>query len=427
MSHTECIPEGEPKKMRDANQPLNAQIINDGAGTQDAVDLGNGIFMSRDVSNLCLVTTGDGDVLINTGIIYSAAENKRRFDAVSDKPICKIVFTQSHEDHIGGWPTFNAPGVETIGQANLPFVRTQYRDLGAAMAARSRRLWSRDQKRELTERPEPVLTTTFHDTHSFELGGRSFELLSVPGGETVDSLAVWLPDEKIVFTGNMTGPIFGHVPNLYTVRGDRYRYVQWYIDSVQRVIDLKPEVLITGHGEPIRGAVSIRDSLTRMRDAAQYLRDATFEGMNAGKSLWELMETITLSPELAIPQGHGKVPWIVRSIWEEHLGWFRYESTTELYGTPANSVFPDLIALAGGAEPVLNLANRYLSESQPLKALHLAEAVKPGSPSHRRALEIQLEAQKAILAAAGRENFSEVRWLESEIHRLETALTGTTP
>ena len=56
--------------------------------------------------------------------------------------------------------------------------------------------------------------------------------------------------------------------------------------------------------------------------------------MNAGTDLWTLMGQVTLPPELDIPQGHGKVPWIVRAIWEEHVGWFRYESTTELYDVP---------------------------------------------------------------------------------------------
>jgi alkyl sulfatase BDS1-like metallo-beta-lactamase superfamily hydrolase len=407
---------------RDANQPLNAQIINDGAGRQDAVDLGHGIFLSKDVSNLYLVTTGDGSVLINTGIIYSAAENKRRFDAVSSAPIRTIIFTQSHEDHIGGWPTFNAPGVETIGQANLPFVRTQYRDLGEAMGRRSRRLWSRDQKQELKERPEPVPTTLFHDSHAFELGGRRFELYSVPGGETVDSLVVWLPQDRIAFTGNMTGPIFGHVPNLYTVRGERYRYVQWYLDSVQRVIDLEPEVLITGHGEPVRGADNICQRLTQMRDAVQYLRDKVFEGMNAGVDLWTLMGSIQLPDHLAIPQGHGKVPWIVRSIWEEHMGWFRFESSTELYNLPPQAVFGDLVELAGGVGPVIALAEKHLLAHRPLQALHLAEAVEAVDPGNRKGLRLQLEANEAILRREGRENFSEVRWLESEIRRLQTAL-----
>jgi glyoxylase-like metal-dependent hydrolase (beta-lactamase superfamily II) len=61
-----------------------------------------------------------------------------------------------------------------------------------------------------------VLTTTFLDAHAFELGGRRFELYATSGGETTDSLVVWLPDERTVFTGNLTGPLFGHIPNLYT-------------------------------------------------------------------------------------------------------------------------------------------------------------------------------------------------------------------
>ncbi len=410
--------------MAEQNQPLNAVIVNAGEGQQDAVDLGQGIFMSNDISNAYRVITDGGDVIINTGIVFSRDENWRRLNAVSSNPIAKIIFTQSHDDHIGGWQLFNQPGTETIVQANFAHVRGYFQKLGTAMKRRSRHLWRRDIKQEVVERPEPVITTTFLDSHRFELGGRRFELYSVPGGETIDSLVVWLPGERIIFTGNMTGPIFGHVPNLYTLRGDKIRYVQWYLDSVQRVIDLEPEVLITGHGQPVRGAAEIRQQLTRMRDAVQYIKDQTFAGMNAGVDLWSLMGSVHLPPELAIGQGHGKVPWLVRAIWEEHLGWFRFESTTELYNVPATAVFADFVELAGGAEPVLARARKYLADGKPLQALHLAEAVIAREANHAAALRMKLAATEHLLQNCGRENFSEVRWLEAEIRTLEEMLEG---
>jgi alkyl sulfatase BDS1-like metallo-beta-lactamase superfamily hydrolase len=403
-------------------EQATAQIVTAGSGQQDAVDLGQGIFMSRDISNLYRVLTDDGDVLINSGIIFNAAENKRRMDAVSGNPIAKIIFTQAHEDHIGGWTTFNAPGVETIAQADHAFTRTYFRDLGPAMARRSRRLWSGDIQQAVTERPEPVITTSFIDRHDFTLGGRRFELLSVKGGETLCSLVVWMPEERTVFTGNMTGPIFGHVPNLYTLRGDRIRYVQYYLNSVQRVIDLAPETLITGHGDPIHGAETIRAMLTKMRDAIQYLRDWTFAGMNGGRDLWSLMDSVQLPPELDIPQGHGKLSWIVRAIWEEHLGWFRYESTTELYAVPPQAVMPDLIMMAGGPAPVLARAETYLADNHPLEAMHLAEAILAFDTENRAALAIKLAATEAVAARAGRGNFSETRWLDVEIRTMRERL-----
>ncbi len=62
---------------------------------------------------------------------------------------------------------------------------------------------------------------TFADTYEFGLGGRRLVLLSVPGGETIDSLVVWLPDDRVALVGNMFSALFGHFPNLMTLRGDR--------------------------------------------------------------------------------------------------------------------------------------------------------------------------------------------------------------
>jgi alkyl sulfatase BDS1-like metallo-beta-lactamase superfamily hydrolase len=410
--------------MTEPKQPLNALIVNAGEGLQDAVALGDGIFMSRCVSNAYRVLTAEGDVLINTGISFNAQENYRRLTAVSSNPLKKIILTQSHEDHIGGWHAFNASGVETIAHANYSHVRGYWGGLRPIMAMRSRHLWSRDQTKTVVSQPDPMITTTFLDAHAFELGGRRFELYSVRGGETLDSLIVWMPKERTVFTGNLTGPLFGHVPNLYTLRGDKIRYVQWFLDGVQRVLDLQPELLITGHGDPIRGGAEVQRQLARIRDATQYVKDRTWEGMNAGVDLWTLMGSISLPPELAIGQGHGKVPWMVRAIWEEHLGWFRYESTTELYNVPPKSVSADWIELAGGAAPVLARARKHIEEGRPLHAMHLAEAVLALNPQSAEALGVKLAATEHLLKECTRENFSETRWLEAEVRSLKAALDG---
>ncbi|KLO43381.1 beta-lactamase [Mycobacterium nebraskense] len=397
--------------------PSLDELVKQGEGAQDAVDLGDGIFMSRNIANSYLVTTSDGDLLINTGTDFEAAEIKARFARVSKGPLRMITFTQGHPDHVSGWSLFNLPGVETVAQANHPDVREYWCHLHPFYVRRIMKLWGAFMDVEAaaaTLPPEPVLTESFVDTHVFELGGRQFELYSTPGGETTDALVVWMAEHRAVFIGNLMGPFFGHVPNLYTLRGDKIRSAMAFIHSVDRVIALGPELLVNGH-DVFRGADQILTTMTKVRDATAYLRDRTIDGMNSGADLWTLMREVTLPPDLALPQVHGKVAWMVRAIWEEHVGWFRYESTTELYDMPPSSVWSDVVDLVGGIAPLTERAALHVKVGRPLEALHLTDIALAHTPADPDTLAVKHQALEQLLAASGRVNHSEVQWLEQEI------------
>ena len=397
--------------------PSLDQLVKQGEGEQDAVHLGDGIYMSRNIANSYLVTTPDGDLLINTGTEFEAAQINDRFSRVSNRPLRVITFTQGHPDHVSGWSLFTRPDVKTIAQANHPDVREYWRHLHPFYVRRIMKLWGAFMDVETAAAnlpPEPVLTDSFIDSYTSELGGRRFEFYSTPGGETTDALVVWMPEQRTVFIGNLMGPFFGHVPNLYTLRGDKIRSAMAFMHSLDRVIALAPDTLINGHNV-FHGADQILATMTKVRDATAYLRDRTIDGMNSGADLWTLMRDMTLPPELALPQVHGKVSWIVRAIWEEHVGWFRYESTTELYDVPPSSVWADVVDLVGGTATLTERAHAHAETGRPLQALHLTDIVLAHAPTDPEALSVKREALQQLLASSGRENHSEVQWLEQEI------------
>jgi alkyl sulfatase BDS1-like metallo-beta-lactamase superfamily hydrolase len=240
----------------------------------------------------------------------------------------------------------------------------------------------------------------------------------------MDCLIVWLPRRRAVFTGNLMGALYGALPHLYTPRGDRQRSARFFMRDIERVIGLEPELLITGHGEPIRGAERIHADLTKILDAVRYIHDATIEGMNAGKDLFTLMAEIELPGELAPQPGRGPVWWYVRAVWEEHAGWFRHELTTELYYVPARAIWPELAALAGGPDALAEHASAHLAAGRPVHALHFVEIALSADPRHRATREAQVAALHELIERTRGETHDELAWLESELAQANAALEG---
>lgn len=393
------------------------------AAAEKAEQIAPGLWCSPGLSNAYLLTTGAGRVIINTGMGFEGPVHRANFDAVDSSPVRYIIFTQGHVDHVGGLDSVRDPGTTVVAQANWTLWRDDNERLIPYRASRSafafqdtlaegiRAIQQRLGTKHLAGQSVPVVDVDFEDTLSLEVGGRRMELISVPGGETNDSLVAWLPEERICLCGNVFGPIFGHIPNLVTMRGDRYRDALTAIASVERVRDLQPELLVTGHFEPIAGADQINAELTRLRDAIQHIHDQTVAGMNAGKDVRTLMREIALPPECEVGQGYGKVAWDVRAIWENYSGWFHHQSTTELYPIGFDAVATDVVELAG-ADALVRRARAHLAEGRPVHAIYLAELLPP---DHRGAREVLRDAHENLLADST--NFWERAWLTRQIAR----------
>jgi alkyl sulfatase BDS1-like metallo-beta-lactamase superfamily hydrolase len=406
------------------------QLQRIGRDVQAAVRVHDSIWMVPGFGNTFLVTTPAGNVVVDTSVAANAPRHRELLRRVSDAPVRYILLTHGHGDHNGGVATWREAGTEVVAQeqyAELMHYQHRLRGfLGRRAAAQFQGLIPPGRQ------PPPVASesvsenfggeiagiTLFDEEHSFELGGTRFELLHTPG-ETYEHLTVWLPQVRAAFVGDN---YYGSFPNLYTLRGTKPRWALDYVESIDRVLALEPEILLPSHGQPVTGAAEVKRALTRYRDAILHVHDATVRGMNEGKGVFTLMREIALPPELEVGEGYGTVAWSVRGIYEGYAGWFDGNPAT-MYAVPPAAVYPELVRMAGGAAAVAGRARELIDGGSILEGLHLADMALAADPGDRAALESRLRALEALESKSA--NSNERGWLRFGIEetrgRLGTA------
>ena len=383
------------------------------------------IYRSGGTTASYLLLTNAGRVIVNCGMGFEAPHHKRLFDAVRPGPTHLIVTTQGHVDHVGGVDLFTEPGTTYVAQANNQACQaddTRIQDLRARTAGIWFDMLGTDAMRIARENPgvpmdqaKPTPDITFDSRLGLDVDGLRIELLAAVG-ETIDCCVVWLPEHRIALVSNLFGPLFPHFPNINTIRGDKYRFVEPQMATNRMVRELRPEVLITGRNEPIVGAELIDASLTRLHDAVDWVHRRTLEGMNAGTDVWTLMREIELPPELRVGQGYGKVSWAVRTFWEEYVGWFKLQSTTELYPDSAPAALAELVD-AAGVDVALDRAEAALARGDAVLAIRIGEAVAAAAPEEPRVRTLMAGAHQHLLDHGGDESFWENGWLRTELAR----------
>ncbi len=389
------------------------------------------VYYATGVGNTIMITTQEGNVIFDTGLVLQVARQLQALKEVSDAPVRYIVLSHSHADHIGGTRFWQEEGTEIIAHGDFLEEQRYLSELEPYQYGRNRTLFPWMPAWE--DRPdiammryggiEPTITVPDWENYSFTLGGVEFQVIGTPGAEGADNAVLWLPQQKILFSGDFFGPQFPQFPNVFTMRGEKIRKPMEYVKSLDLLLALEPEIVVPSHLNPTVGAQQIQADMRRIRDAVQYVHDATVAGMNAGKSVYQLMQEIQLPPDLDLVQNHGKVDWAVRSIWDYYASWFHFESTTELYPVPARDVYADLAA-AAGTEPLLSLATNYLAQGEPVKTLHVVEVTLAAEPGNKAALGLRQQALQQLLQRAqeGVSNDYEIYWLQGRLADTESRL-----
>lgn len=203
----------------------------------------------------------DEGVLVTDPINAEAAtwlrnEIKTRFD----KPIRYLVYSHHHADHVSGGEVF--------------------KEAGAIVVAHENAVWGLESDGV----PTPIPDIVFKESMTISLGGRKVELKYLGRNHSNNSIVALFPDEGVLFAVD-----FVNVKRL-PYRTISRSFFPDYFTSYKKLEELDFKIVAPGHGS----MGSKQDAL----DHGVYLKelyDRTKAGKEAGKSVSELKESITMA------------------------------------------------------------------------------------------------------------------------------------
>jgi alkyl sulfatase BDS1-like metallo-beta-lactamase superfamily hydrolase len=231
--------------------------------------------------------------------------------------------------------------------------------------------------------PARLPDVTYRDRMSFAQGELSFELTHTRG-ETEDATWTWVPQRKLLATGDL---FIWAVPNA----GNPQKVQRWigeWAAGLRQMAALGAELLVPGHGLPIFGGDRIHAALQDTAAFLESIEGQVLDLMNRGASLDTVLHTVEVSgewldkPYLRPVYDHPE--FLIRNVWRLYGGWYDGEPDRLLPAQRAQEA-REWVSLAGGIEKVLDRAEALLQAGDARLASHLVEHAVTAEPANQRA------------------------------------------
>ncbi|MFI8263574.1 MULTISPECIES: MBL fold metallo-hydrolase [unclassified Streptomyces] len=248
-------------------------------GERGVLEVGDGVYAYVQpeggwcLNNAGIISDGGSSALVDTVATERRARELRAAALrVAGRAPRALVNTHFHGDHTYG--NFLFPEALTIGHERT---RAMVRAAGLHMAG----LWPGVCWGDIEVRPPEL---TFRDATTLHVGDVRAELIHIgPAAHTTDDTVVWLPDQRVLFTGDLV--MNGVTP--FCVMGS----VAGSLRALRRLAELGATTVVPGHG-PVGGP----ELFDANADYLRWVQALAREGVAAGVSPLELARATGLGP-----------------------------------------------------------------------------------------------------------------------------------
>ena len=367
-----------------------------------SVEVTPGVWVLAAQGNAFAVETAEGVVLVDSGPGgKKTGEMIAELRTLTDAPVSAICYSHGHVGYNVGapqWVDHNAERGDAppriIAHRNLPLRYDRYRETeGYQAILNEMQFWG------ISKLFDPIKldpTETFDD-HLVLTESPRVELLWTPS-ETDDAISVWLPETRTLFTGPAVPAEF--IPNIGTPQRS-LRLTNRWADTLDRIIELRPEVLVIEFGPFVTGEDLIHERLTTTTHALRWLRQEVVDRLNRGLNEREILADIDYPDDVFgfpwLSWAYGSPEYIVRDLVREESGWWDRNPTT-LHPSPPDEVARATFDAIADPDAVIALAEAHAEDGNPQLAMHVIDLVALG-PDDEPAV-IQARAIKSDLCRA---------------------------
>jgi len=247
------------------------------------IELAKGVFAyiqptgESGVSNAGLLIGDQSATLIDTLMVSSL--NQPFFEAVkkaTSLPITKIVHTHHHIDHIGGDSLFPQTEIWAHKAARERILKS---GLLKPIFARFMPRFAREFDQVEIQPP----TLSFEHDLTVYMGNREVRLIVLGPAHTPGDVAVYLPAEKILFSGDIAFYYVTPLAHEGTLKG--------WVQACDRILDMDVETIVPGHGP-----IGTKEDLRFVRDYLLLIQEEGGKALDAGYGPLEAGKKVNLGP-----------------------------------------------------------------------------------------------------------------------------------